>query len=469
MSHEAVVVGSGPNGLAAAITLAAAGRSVLVIEGAETIGGGTRSEPLTLPGFSHDVCSAIHPFAVISPFFASHRLQDHGLQWVYPKAEVAHPLDDGAVAMIYRSFSDTVAGLGADGKGYRRIVEPVLRHWDHLVPQLLGPMISIPRHPVALARFGIPALVPSTTLSKTMFNEERAKALLAGLAAHAMVPLTSAGTSAFALVLAAAAHVAGWPFPRGGSQHIADAMAAVFVELGGEIRTGTWVKRIEELPDATDYVFDVTPRQLLAVAGDRFPPRYRSRLERYRYGPGVFKVDYALDGPVPWQAAEVGLAATVHVGGTMEEIADSEARVAAGDHSERPFVIVAQPSLFDYSRAPRGQHTLGAYCHVPAASEIDMSDAIERQIERFAPGFRDRILARHARGPTALEAHNPNCVGGDIGAGEQRLRGLLARPVWSLDPYSTPADGIYLCSASTPPGAGVHGMCGYHAAQSVLR
>lgn len=469
MSHEAIVVGSGPNGLAAAITLASAGRSVLVIEGADTIGGGTRTEPLTLAGFSHDVCSAIHPFAVISPFFASLGLQDHGLEWVYPKAEVAHPLDGGAVAMIYRSIQATVAGLGADGNGYRRIIEPVLRHWDHILPQILGPMIRVPRHPFAMARFGIPALVPSTTLARAMFKGERARALLAGLAAHAMVPLTNAGTSAFAIVLAAAAHVAGWPFPRGGSQHIADAMAEVLVDLGGEIRTGTWVERIEELPDASAYVFDVTPRQLLAIAGDRFPPRYRSGLERFRYGPGVFKIDFALDGPVPWEADEVALAATVHVGGTMEEITDSEARVARGESSERPFVIVAQQSLFDDSRAPGGKHTLWAYCHVPSESEIDMSDAIERQIERFAPGFRDRILAKHARGPAALQAYNPNFVGGDIGAGEQRLRRLLARPVWSLDPYSTPADGIYLCSASTPPGAGVHGMCGYHAAQSVLR
>ena len=463
------MVGSGPNGLAAAITLADAGRSVLVIEGADTIGGGTRSEALTLPGFSHDVCSAIYPLAAVSPFFAEHGLEDHGLEWVYPEAEVAHPLDGGAAALIYRSLDATVVGLGSDGKGYRRIIEPTLRNWGRILPQILGPIVKVPRHPVAMARFGLSALMPCTTLAKTMFNEKPARALLAGLAAHANVPLTSPGTSAFAMVLAAAAHVAGWPFPRGGSQRIPDAMAAVFVDLGGEIRTGTWVERIEELPAASQYVFDVTPRQLLAIAGDRFPAGYRSGLQRFRYGPGVFKIDYALDGPVPWEADEVGLAATVHVGGTMEEIADSEAKVAAGDHSDRPFVIVAQQSLFDDSRAPGGQHTLWAYCHVPSESDIDMSDAIERQIERFAPGFRDRILARHARGPAAFEAYNPNFVGGDIGAGEQRLRGLLARPVWSLDPYSTPAEGIYLCSASTPPGAGVHGMCGYHAAQSVLR
>lgn len=468
MAHDAVVVGSGPNGLAAAVTLAEAGRSVLVIEGADTIGGGTRTEALTLPGFNHDVCSAIHPFAAMSPFFLSHPLGEHGLDWVHPLAEVAHPLDGGAVAMIYRSLDTTATGLGADGRAYRRLIEPVLRNWDRILPAILGPIVRVPRHPVAMARFGIPALVPTALLAKWTFKHDPAKALLAGLAAHAIVPLTSPGNSAFAIALAAAAHTAGWPLPRYGSQRIADALASVLADLGGQIRTGTWVERIEELPDASSYVFDVTPSQLLGIAGDRFPRRYRAGLERFRYGPGVFKLDYALDGPIPWQAEEVGLAATVHVGGTLEEIARAEAQVAAGEHPERPFVIVAQQSLFDPSRAPADQHTLWAYCHVPSGSTIDMADAIESQIERFAPGFRGRILARHARGPGGFQAYNPNFVGGDIAAGQQRLRGLLARPVWSFDPYATPGDGIYLCSASTPPGAGVHGMCGYHAAQSVL-
>lgn len=463
-----MIVGSGPNGLAAAITLARAGRSVLVVEGSDTIGGGLRTAELTLPGFHNDVCSAIHPFAVASPVLGSMPLAEHGLEWVRGEAEVAHPLDGGDAVMVYRSLDETASGLGLDSGPYRRLVGPVVRSWERILSQILGPLTRWPPHPVAAARFGLPALLPSSLLARRAFEGERARALLAGMAGHAIVPLDAPGTSAFALVLAAAAHVVGWPFPRGGAQRLADAMLGVLEDLGGHVRVGTWVRRIEDLPAASAQVLDVTPRQALAIVDDRFPDRYRARLGRFRYGPGVFKVDYALEGPVPWAADEVGSSATVHVGGTFAEIAHAESMVAAGEHPERPFVIVAQPSRFDDERAPEGQHTLWAYCHVPNGSTLDMTEAIERQIERYAPGFGDRILARRARGPAALEAENPNLVGGDIGGGSQRLARLVARPVWSLDPYATPAPGIFLCSASTPPGGGVHGMCGYHAARSVL-
>lgn len=468
MEYEAVIVGSGPNGLGSAITLARSGRSVLIVEGADTIGGGLRTAELTIPGFRHDVCSAIHPFAVASPLLASLPLEEHGLEWVWGRAEVAHPLDGGDAVMMYRSLEETAVGLGGDGRDYRRIVEPVVRNWDRILPQILGPLPRWPQHPVAAARFGLPALVPSSLLARRSFDGERARALFAGLAGHAIVPLNAMGTSAFALILAGAAHTVGWPFPRGGSQRLADAMARLLVELGGDIRTGTWVQRVDDLPAAHAHVLDVTPHQALALVGDGFPDRYRRRLRRFRYGPGVFKIDYALDGPVPWTAAAVGDAPTVHVGGTFAEIAHAEARVAAGEHPERPFVIVAQPSRFDDERAPEDMHTLWAYCHVPNGSTLDMTGPIERQIERFAPGFTDVVIARRARGSELMERENPNLVGGDIAGGAQRLPGLLARPVWSLDPYATPASGVWLCSASTPPGAGVHGMCGYHAAQSVL-
>lgn len=468
MEYEAVVVGSGPNGLAAAITLARAGRSVLVVEGADTIGGGMRSAALTIPGFLHDVCSAIHPFAVASPMLSSLPLRDHGVEWVHGRTEVAHPLDGGEAVLLYRSAEATAEGLGDDGAAYRRLIDPVVRSWDRLVPSLLGPILRWPRHPASVVRFGLPALAPSAFLARRAFRGEPARALFAGLAGHAIVPLESPGSSAFALVLAAAAHVGGWPFPRNGAQRLADAMGEVLTGLGGEITVGSWVERIDDLPGAEVTMFDVTPEQLLGIAGDRLPDRYRTRLGRFRYGPGVFKLDYALDGPVPWAADEVATAPTVHLGGTLAEIAFAQATVGAGEHPDRPFVIAAQPSVFDPGRAPAGKHTLWAYCHVPNGSTVDMTAPIERQIERFAPGFGARVLARRARGPAELEAENPNLVGGDIAGGGQRLRGLLARPVWSIDPYATPAQGIWLCSASTPPGAGVHGMCGYHAARSVL-
>jgi phytoene dehydrogenase-like protein len=469
MARDAVVVGSGPNGLAAAITLAEAGRRVRVIEGAETVGGGLRSSGLTLPGFSHDVCSAIHPFAVASPFFSSRKFHDHGLEWVQPEIAVSHPLDDGTAVAVHRSIEATVDALGSDGPGYRRLVESTVKNWDRLIDHLLGPILRFSHHPAAMARFGVPAVAPITRLTALARLGERGSALMGGIAAHGVLPLDAAGTGSFAIILAAAGHVVGWPLPRRGSQSIADAMTRLLGDLGGEIETGAWVRSMDDLPAGVDVLFDVAPPRLLEIVGERLPPGYRSRLGRFRHGPGAFKVDYALSGPVPWAAEECHRSATVHLGGSIEAVARSEALVAAGEHPDQPFVIVAQPSLFDDTRAPEGQHTLWAYCHVPSGSSFDMADRIEAQIERFAPGFQRLVLARHIITPTEFESYNPNYVGGDITGGQQHLTGLLARPVFSTDPYATPADGIYLCSASTPPGGGVHGMCGYHAARSLLR
>jgi phytoene dehydrogenase-like protein len=467
--YEAIVVGSGPNGLAAAITLAREGRSVLVLEAAETVGGGLRSEALTLHGFVHDVCSAIHPLGVGSPFFRALPLADHGLEWVQPPAPVAHPLDNGPAAVLERSVDDTAADLGTtDAAAYRRLIAPFVATWERLAPQILGPP-RLPRHPVVLARFGLAALRSARALAEARFRGERARALLAGLAAHSILPLEHAATAAVALVLGVLGHAVGWPLPRGGSQRVADALASCLRSLGGEIACEARVESLDDLPPARVVLLDVAPRQLLRLGAARLPRRYRRALEHYRYGPGVFKIDLALDGPVPWRDAACARAGTVHVGGTLDEIAASEAAVWRGEHPERPYVIVAQQSLFDPSRAPEGKHTAWAYCHVPNGSALDMTARIEAQIERFAPGFRDRILARSTMGPRQLEERNPNLVGGDIGGGVQDLGQLFARPVLSFVPYRTPAHGLYLCSSSTPPGGGVHGMCGYHAARAALR
>jgi phytoene dehydrogenase-like protein len=463
-----VVVGSGPNGLAAAIALARAGRSVLVLEGAETLGGGLRSQALTLPGFVHDVCSAIHPLGAGSPFFRSLPLADHGLEWIQPDVPLAHPLDDGTAAVLDRSLEATGAGLEADGGAWRSLFDPIVRGWERLAPEILGPL-HVPRHPLALARFGWTAVRSASGLAESRFQGERARALFAGLAAHSVLPLDRPATAAVGLVLGALAQVVGWPMPRGGSQRFADALASFLRSLGGEILTAARVERLEDLPPARTILFDVTPSQLLKIAGSRLPASYRRTLEAYRYGPGVFKLDLALSGPVPWRAHACRRAGTVHVGGALAEIAEGEAAVWRGDHPERPYVLVAQQSLFDPTRAPAARHTLWAYCHVPSGSTTDMTARIEAQVERFAPGFRDLIVGRSAMGPRDMEARNPNYVGGDIGGGVQDLGQLFKRPVWSFTPYRTPLSGLYICSSSTPPGGGVHGLCGSHAAAAVLR
>ncbi len=467
-THDAVVVGSGPNGLAAAIALARAGRSVVVLEGAESIGGGLRSQALTLPGFVHDVCSAIHPLGAGSPFFRSLPLAEHGLEWIQPDLPLAHPLDDGTAAVLDRSLEATAAGLGPDGSAWRSLFGPLVRGWEHLAPEILAPL-HVPRHPFVLARFGMTALRSARGLAEARFRGEPARALFAGLAAHAILPLDSAATAASGLVLGALAHVVGWPLPRGGSQRFADALGSLLRSLGGEILTGTTVKTLEDVPHARAILLDVTPRQVLRIAGSRLPAGYRLALQRYRYGPGVFKLDYALSAPVPWRAPACSRAGTVHVGGTLGEIAAAEAAIWRGEHPERPFVLVAQQSLFDPTRAPTGRHTLWAYCHVPHGSTADMTARVEAQIERFAPGFGRLVLARSAMSSADLEGRNPNLVGGDIGGGVQDLGQLFKRPVWSFTPYRTPTSGLYLCSSSTPPGGGVHGLCGSHAAAAVLR
>ncbi|MEQ1786938.1 MAG: NAD(P)/FAD-dependent oxidoreductase [Acidimicrobiales bacterium] len=464
---DVVVVGSGPNGLAAAITCAEAGRSVLVLEGADTIGGGVRSAALTLPGFVHDVCSAIHPLAAVSPFFASADLARHGLELLQPEVALVHPLDDGRAGVLHQSLDDTVAGLGPDGASWRRHVGWAARRWPDLAPATLAPLLRVPRHPLTMAGFGARGVLPATIAGRA-FRTDEARGLFAGAAAHAFLPLSRPFTTALGMMLLASGHVAGWPSARGGSQAIADAMAKRLVELGGHIETGRTVRSLEDLPEARAVLFDVTPRQLLRICGDALPDGYRRRLGAFRYGPGVFKIDYALSGPVPWTNPDARRAGCLHLGGTLREVATAEAEVAAGRHPTKPFVLVAQQSTFDPSRAPAGQHTLWTYCHVPSRSTLDMTDAIEAQIERFAPGFRDLVLARHTADSSWYEAYNPNLVGGDIAGGSHGGLQLLLRPRPGLHPYATPNPRLFLCSASTPPGGGVHGMCGLHAARAAL-
>lgn len=466
--YDAIVIGSGPNGLAAAITLARAGRSVLVREGAATVGGSCRSAALTLPGFVHDVCATVQAMAPVSPFMATLPLAEHGCHLVRPPAAFAHPLDDGTAAVVEGTVDATAGRLEADAGAYRALMGPIVESWRSLAPMLLGPP-RFPAHPLQMARFGLHAIRSAASLANHAFRTQAARALFAGAAAHAMLPMEWTASAAFGLVLTLAAHVGGWPVAAGGSQRVADAMASYLRSLGGQIETGAPVESLAELPAASAIVCDVTPRQLLRLAGDSLPGSYRRRLRRFRYGPGAFKVDWALNGPIPWIASECARAGTVHLGGTMEELAESERASWEGRVSEQPFVLLVQSSLFDPSRAPGGRQTAWAYCHVPIGCTVDMTDRIERQVERFAPGFRARILARHTMSPTDLERRNPNLVGGDVGAGSQQLSQLFARPVLRLNPYSTPARSLYLCSASTPPGGGVHGMCGYWAARSVLR
>lgn len=465
MSVDAIVVGAGPNGLAAAITLAQAGWSVEIREAADRIGGGSRTDALTLPGFLHDVCSAVHPTAAMSPFL---RAQDLGIEWVHAPVPLAHPLDDGSAGVLETSLERTADRLGRDGAAYRSALGPFVERWEDLAREILRPL-RIPGQPFLLARFGLAALQPATRFAKSTFREERTRALFAGVAAHGIVPLEHLASAAIGIVLTIAGHASGWPAARGGSQAIADALGARFCKLGGTIRTNAPVSTIDELTYDRAVLFDVTPRQLLRIAGSRLPAGYRRSLEAFQYGPAVFKMDWALSEPVPWMADACRRALTVHVGGSLEEIAHAEREMWEGRPAEKPFVLFSQPSLFDDTRAPAGKHTAWGYCHVPYGSQVDMTERIEAQIERFAPGFRDTILAKSVLGPETLEAKNANLVGGVITGGAQTLRQTFFRPVLRMDPYRTPTPGIYICSSSTPPGAGVHGMCGYNAAVRVLR
>lgn len=466
-TYDVVVVGSGPNGLAAAVTLLKAGLSVLILEGEDTIGGGLRSKALTMPGFVHDVCSAIHPLAVNSPFFNSLPMEELGCSFIYPPVAAAHPFDDGTAAGLKKSPEETALSLGIDQQAYLKIITPLLKCWPLFGSDILAP-IHIPEHPMAMAKFGLRALRSATRFSRH-FNAAAAKGLWAGMAAHAMQPLSNSSTSAIGLVLLCAAHLKGWPMVKGGSQSIANALATYITSLGGRIETGVYVRFLEQLPSSRTVLFDVTPKQLLEIAGHRFSPLYKWQLQKFRYGMGVFKIDWALSEPVPFRAALCQMAGTVHLGNSFEEIAASEQAVWDGKHPEKPFVLFAQQSRFDLSRAPAGKHTAWAYCHVPQGSWKDMTEAIERQVERFAPGFRETILARHTMNAQQMSAYNPNYIGGDINGGVSDIRQLFTRPALRRSPYRTSANGLYICSSSTPPGGGVHGMCGYHAARRVLK
>jgi len=469
-SERVTVVGSGPNGLAAAVAMAERGFGVTVYEAMAEIGGGTRTAALTLPGFVHDVCAAVHPMGAASPFFRRLGLERHGLEWIHPPLPLAHPFDDGSAAVLARSLDETGDSLGGgDAAAYRRAMAPFVDGWEELFEDALAPPVRLPRHPLRMARLAWNGLRPADALARGWFDSDRARALFLGIAAHVLLPLERPPSAAFAIMLATAGHGVGWPFARGGSQRIAEALAEVLRSRGGEVRTDAWVERVSRLPPAAATFLDLTPRQVLEVAGDVLPARYRRSLARYRYAPGAFKVDWALSEPIPWRSAACARAGTVHLGGSAAEMVASSRAAWEGRADEAPFVLLAQPSLFDASRAPAGRHVAWAYCHVPHGSTVDRTDAIERQVERFAPGFRDVILDRHSMGPAALERHNPNLVGGDIGGGVQDLAQLFFRPAARLDPYRTPVRGLYLCSASTPPGGGVHGMCGHNAAASALR
>lgn len=466
--YDAVVVGSGPNGLAAAITIAREGRSALVIEAKGALGGGTRTEELTLPGFRHDVCSAIHPLALTSPFFRSLDLGAHGLEWIHPPVPLAHPLDNGPAVILERSLEATAQGLGQDADRYRRLIGPSVRDWDKLVPEVLKPL-GIPRHPLSLLRFGPHAMRSAVGLAQSSFKGLKAQALFAGNSAHAIFPLQHPSSAGFGLMLCMSGHTVGWPIARGGSQAIADALASYFVSLGGAVRVGAPVSSMSDLPKARAILFDVTPKQLARIAGSIFPSDYLERLQRHRYGSGVFKVDWALDGPIPWKDPRCSGAGTLHLGGTLEEVAAAELDVWRGALPEKPFVLISQPSLFDSSRAPDGMHTAWGYCHVPNGCSVDMTQRIEAQVVRFAPGFKSRVLARHVMSPAEMEAYNANYIGGDIAGGVQSFWRLFVRPLGRWDAYSTPVKGLYMCSSSMPPGAGAHGMCGHLAAKLALK
>ncbi len=464
---DAVVVGAGPNGLTAALRLALAGRSVALFEARDTIGGGCRTEELTVPGFRHDRCATIHSLGAGSPVFGPLQLERHGVRYLHPAIPLAHPLEDGRAALLQRSLGETMDGLGVDGRAWRRLVGGTVRHWDALLPSLLQPLVSVPRHPVAMAEFGTRAVLPASVVTRRFHTDEGA-ALFGGCSAHSFLPLTHALSASFGLLLAASGHAVGWPVVEGGSQLLVDALATRLRDSGGTIETGRAVASLDELPPHRVALFDTDPVQLASICGDALPASYSARLRRYRFGPAAFKVDYALDGPMPWTNADVHRAGTVHVGGTFAEMRDAEADVSAGRMPARPFVLAVQATVADPSRAPAGKHTLWAYAHVPNGSVIDATTAIEAQLERFAPGFRDLVLARHVTAPSQLAEYNANCVGGDINGGSFAGTQLFFRPTARLHNYRTPNERILLCSASTPPGGGVHGACGANAADAAL-
>lgn len=466
--YDAIIIGSGPNGLAAGIRLAQEGLSVKIFEKQDTIGGGTRTQELTRPGFHHDVCSAIHPLAKASPFLKTLPLQEYGLEWIQPEIPLAHPLDDQPAGAIFHSLDKTVDHFGADGKTYRRAVEPFMEKWDGLLSDLLGPFSLLPDHPLLMARFGLNALRPAHWFAQR-YKTEKARAVFAGLAAHGIMPFDKVATSAIGLVLGIAAHTVGWPYPKGGSHAITEAMGDYFTSLGGKIETGIEITSVKELPQSSLLFFNNTPRQILDIAGDNLPSSYAKKLKNFKYGQGVFKMDLALSEQIPWQDELCRKAGTVHLGGNFEEIAQSEEQAANGTPPEKPYVLVAQQSLEDSSRAPSGQHTCWAYCHMPNGSAKDMSEPILEQIERFAPGFRDCIIDSHAMNPHAMQVYNPNYIGGDINGGRADITQLFTRPAGLFDPYHIPQTNMYIASSSTPPGGGVHGMCGYHAAESALK
>ncbi len=466
---DAVVVGSGPNGLVAAVTLAGAGRRVLLVEAAATVGGGLRTAELTEPGFRHDVCSTVHPLGAVSPAFATLPLAEHGVEWVHPPVPLAHPLDPARAALAHRSVATTVAEFTPhDARSYAHLFDPLVEHADEIVATLMEPLRA-PRSPLVMAGFGIHALRSARGLAHGRFEDGHPQALLGGCAAHAIQPLTGAGTAGYGLFLLLLLHHVGWPLVRGGSQVLADALVAILLERGGRVETGCTVTDLAELPQTPITLLDLTPRQVLRIAGERLPDRYRAALGRYRYGSGVCKVDWALRDPIPWRDPTVRGAGTVHLGGSLDAITASEAAVAAGTTPDDPYVLVVQPTVADPGRAPAGRHVGWAYCHVPHGSPADRTLAVEAQIERYAPGFRDTVIARHTMTAPAMEMHNANYVGGDINGGSGDLRQLFTRPVTSLHPWATPVDGLYLCSSSTPPGGGVHGMAGYHAARLALK
>ncbi len=467
-NYDAFVIGSGPNGLAAAIALAQQGLKVKIFESKDSVGGGTRTLELREPGFKHDICSAVHPTAVSSPFFNTLPLSDYGLEWIHPDFPVAHPLEDGEAVIAEKSFENTLERLGADSKNYRKLFKEFVDSWQYLSKDLFG-TLRIPNHPLAMMRFGWYGMFSSNLLSSSFFKLDRTKAYFAGLAAHSILPLENAFTASFGLVLGTTVHSVGWPIAKNGSHSITKALAGFFEFLGGEIELNTHIESLEEFPANKPILFDLTPQQITTIADSKIPDSLKERLLRYNYGPGAFKVDFALSEPVPWLNEECKKAGTLHLGGSMEELAYSEKDVWKGIHSEKPYVLVSQPSVFDESRAPKGKHVLWSYCHVPNGSTEDMEERIINQIERYAPGFRDIIISTSTMTAMDFEKYNPNYIGGDINGGAQNLKQLFGRPLIKWDPYKLPVDHLYICSSSTPPGGGVHGMSGFNAARSVLK